>query len=306
MTLIHPLPGRLFLVAVALAAGATGRVARAQDDHEPEDNAAVDPFVATRVAANEARLFAVMQNQAEQRLLQRDQLKARLDAMLSRQLDDLKSSCRLSEAQIKKARVAGHGDIKRLMDARDATARAAQRPNIQGHVVIKLAIGGAPVVNDVSEDSFGEGSLFSKMLRKTLDREQAQRYEQALAKQNRQRYEWALLRGANSIQTSLDLSGAQAEELVALIVRETRPPKRYGRAPDLHLLLFQIARLPEATVRPLLTHEQGRRLRMWTAAFKDEEGGEESLTRDGFIFDDTALERRSVPETEPKPNKPEK
>jgi hypothetical protein len=305
MILIHQLPGRLLFVAVALAGCASVRVARAQNDHEPEENAVADPAAVRQLAVVEARRLAILQNQAVDQQLKRHQLNASLDALLSRRLDELKSSCRLSEAQLKKLTVAGHGDIKRLMDEWDANARVAQRAMMGRRVVVKLAIGGADTGDDASEDSFGEGSLFSKTARTALDREQAQRYEQALAGQRRERYEWALLQGANSIRANLDLSAGQAEALVDLIVRETPPPKRYGRAPDFHLFLFQVARLPEATVRPLLNDSERRRLSRWTAPFKESAGGAEMLRREGFIFDDTSLERKSVPGNEPKPKKPE-
>jgi hypothetical protein len=112
--------GCLRLVATALVVAGTGCFARAQDDHEPDENAeAVLPEVARLVEGN-AQRQALIQQRAEQQLQrQRDKLKEILDNLLLSRLDELKRSCRLSEAQVRKLTVAGRIDINRLFDRGD-------------------------------------------------------------------------------------------------------------------------------------------------------------------------------------------
>jgi hypothetical protein len=308
MTRINPRVFRSLCVAAAFVVVGTARVARAQDDHEPDESAGADAAALDRFVAIKLQRQALILERAEQQHRRsRDEIKGRLDALLSSRLTVLKHRCRLSEAQLRKLAVAGQFDIRRLMDESDKTAHLAQRAIVQPHDAVRVWVLGVAVGDDPTEDSFGEGSLFFKTLRHTLGREQVQRYEQACAEKVRLRYQGALERGANSMRRILDLSRAQVEALVELVVRETRPPKRYGyaQASDLDLFLVQMARLPDETVRPLLNDTQWRRLCQWTAEFNDSAGGADHLRRIGFIFDDAPSERKSVPETETKPKQPE-
>jgi hypothetical protein len=133
---------------------------------------------------------------------------------------------------------------------------------------------------------FSDGSLFAKTLVRTLDREQAVRYEKALVHQNGQRYDRAVVSAVRSLQANLQLSYEQSEELTRVLRTEARPPKRFGRAADVALVLFQVSRIPEEKIKPIFDNGQWRILSRWIAAYKRGEGGEEVLERNGFIFDE--------------------
>jgi len=156
----------------------------------------------------------------------------------------------------------------------------------------------------MEEGILGSGSLLAKTLRRTLDSEQAQRYEQALAEKSHLEYRNAITRGGKVWGARVGLSWRQAQALVGLLMRETRPPKRYGRASSSDLFLLQIARLPEASVKAMLDETRWQRLSEWTARLKDgvDEAG---LKRDGFIPDDTPIKRPAAPDPETKPKQPE-
>jgi hypothetical protein len=305
----HPI-ARLLLVATSLAAAGTGRLARAQDDHEPEENAEAAAAVA-HIAESDVQRLVLIEKRAEHQLQRRrNDLTEILEALLSSRLDGLKQSCRLSEAQVKKLRVAGKVDIKRLMERGDDHIRRTLGANFPPNDPIQAFDLFRPLVernvhaSGMEEGILGSGSLLAKTLRRTLDSEQAQRYEQALAEKSHLEYRNAITRGGKVWGARVGLSRRQAQALVGLLMRETRPPKRYGRASSSDLFLLQIARLPEASVKAMLDETRWQRLSEWTARLKDgvDEAG---LKRDGFIPDDTPIKRPAAPDPETKPKQPE-
>ena len=89
--------------------------------------------------------------------------------------------------------------------------------------------------------------------------------------------------------------------VAALLLRETRPPRRFGNAPDVALVLFQASRLPEAKLRPIFDYAQWRIVSQWMAVYINGSSGKRQLTRNGFVFEDTAddsFRDRARPESE--------
>jgi hypothetical protein len=290
MISINRPPVRLLLVAAVLAAAGTERLARAQDDDEPAANA-----LANRERELGELRAALIQKQHEHQLeVQRDRHKARFERLLSSRLDELKESCQLTEAQVQKLTVAGNGEIKRFMDRWDQIAgkTAGSRQDLN-ELHERLQKTNA-LTNEINTDFLGEGSFFSKTLLRTLDQKQAASYEKARIESTRLAYERAVSRAFESMRNRLHLSNEQVEQLVQLLVRETRPPRRFGRAPGMALVLFQMSRLPEDTIKPILDEAQWRGLRRLITAYKNGAGAEEVLKRNGFIFDEGPADSRPV------------
>jgi hypothetical protein len=295
----HPF-GRLLLIA-ALVAPATGQFAYAQDD----DELAVNAQAILEGQRQRFRQAVIQKQHAIQLQAQRDLYLAKLDYLLSGRLDELNQYCRLTEAQVKKLNVAGRGDIKRFMDRWDqiaANSHDASAP-LDDIRALRLSIRIDAQAKTINGDFFGEASIFSKTLLSTLNQEQAAAYEQALAEKRRLQYQQAVSRAVKSIQKNLVLGNRQVEELVQLLLKETRPPKNFGRASDIALVLFQVSKLPEHTIRPLFDDAQWQALSHWVDAYKNGAGAEQVLKRHGFVFDDDRpINRPPVPErkTEPK------
>jgi hypothetical protein len=253
-----------------------------------------------RELAHDQRL--VQQELAEhQRLVQRhvaerrDRWTANIDNLLLRRLDELRGSCQLTEAQVKTLTIAGKSDVKRFLDRFDQIARKIGASRTSQNDLRILLVEINDLENKVNGAFLGEDWLFSKTLARTLDREQAASYEQALAEKRRLQYEQAVSRAFRLMKRNLDLSDQQVQQLVQLLLRDTRPPKKFGRASDIALVLFQVSRLPKQTIKPMFDDAQWQRLSHWTAAYKDGAGGEQVLMRNGFIFDDKPEVGRPVP-----------
>jgi hypothetical protein len=315
MSPIGPHVLRSFCIAIALAAAAgTGRCACAQDDHEPEEDAAaaaapgvpalagVAPLAAARIAEIDAQQQALLERRDYERFEQlRDLRKATLDRVLSRRLDAITRSCQLTDAQIKKLKAAGHVDIKRFIDRWEPVARrlaSSQRRISERETLMfqwrTLQIEQQRVV-------VGEDSLFSKTLRRTLEPEQAVRWEQALAAETRPSYATTVSRAVGTLRRNLRLSTPQAENLERLLLKETRPPRRFGNASDMALVMFQLSRLPEETIKPIFDEDQWLRMSHWMEVYKEGAGGEAVLKRHGFIFEDTPARGPAVREFWTKP-----
>ncbi len=144
----------------------------------------------------------------------------------------------------------------------------------------------------------GDPSFFGKTLTRTLNPEQAARYEQSLAESRRLQYEGIVWRAVRSLRANLVLSDRQETELAELLLKETRPPKKFGRRSDFALVLFQISRLPDSAVRPIFDEGQWKTLCHWESAYARGSRALEVLRRNGFIFDDQPEVARPV-EAEP-------
>jgi hypothetical protein len=69
----------------------------------------------------------------------------------------------------------------------------------------------------------------------------------------------------------------QRTELLKLLLRETRPPRKYGEASDTALLLFQASTVPADKIRQILDEAQWREMYRWMSAYKQGAGSEDVL-----------------------------
>ena len=211
-----------------------------------------------------------------------------LEHVLSDRLVDLKDQCDLTEPQVKKLDLAGKGDIKRFADRMASLRRKIDDPAASEddlHAVFsecdKLKVA-------LDAGLFGEGSLLSKALARTLSPEQAVHREQTLAQRKLERYERLVWSAAKSLQGNMGLRDSQTEQLVHQILARTRPPKKFGQVFEFALVLFQLSRIPEDTIRPIFDDRQWRALEGWLAPYRARDGGAKVLEQDGFVFEDDA------------------
>ena len=66
-------------------------------------------------------------------------------------------------------------------------------------------------------------------------------------------------------------------QLAELLLKETRPPRKFGDAPDVALVLFQASRIPEAKIRPIFDDAQWRIMSRWMAVYIQESLGRRNL-----------------------------
>lgn len=286
--------GTMVISAVATAA------ARAQDDVEVEERVELNrPAENPALGVEQARqrLQAAYKSQFDRWVMlqfqTRDGAGQQLEMLLAMQLRKLTADCRLREDQQKKIELAGRGDIKHFLDRFDFIARTMQNPRSSTDE-LRAAMGEMqPLVNSTRQRIFGDDSLLGKTLDSVLDPQQAAAREHALVERNNRRHQAAIASAARTLQSNLGLSDEQCSRLTQLLLSETRPPRRFGTAPEISLVLFQASRIPEDKLRPIFDDGQWRIMSRWMSVYIRGASGEKTLRNFGFVFDDERASGRA-------------
>jgi hypothetical protein len=275
MTWLSRLVGRLIAAAVVLAIVGAGPGVRAQDEEEEE--AAPAPAPARFDAFNGFNFDQwVFGNLGAGNA---GMVRNKLDARLELQVDDIERSCGLTPIQKKKLLVAGRGDIKRFFDRLEELRRKFDKLRNQQNALGMIWQDVQPLQAGVNAGLFGDDSIFAKALRTTLTPEQVAHHENAARDRLLFRY-WAKVDLALEIlNNSVGLTVEQRDRLLKLLTEETRPPKRLGQN-DYYAVLYQIAMIPEAKLKPIFDDLQWRLLNQQLAQAR---GLGMWLKQNGFI-----------------------
>ncbi len=217
--------------------------------------------------------------------------KSHLDADLTLRIDDLYRACSLTQLQMKKLKLAGHGDIKRYYDRVDDLKRkyvsSAGAPNNNWNNIWQEM---QPLQMELNTGFFGENSIFVKTIKKTLTDDQAQRYDDLMRRRSVERQratvEWFIVH----IDKALGLTEDERTRLAELLITETPPPNRYGQG-DFWYLMYQMSRLPEAKIKSIVDEPQWRLL---SRQFAQARGMEPWLRTNGIIVGDAKSVQRAV------------
>jgi len=265
MIKVHRLFGRL-LVAIALAVAATGARAGAQ---RVKGDIAAELFSQWVFGSERAERF-----------------RRRSEFSLTARVSDVDRICPLTAVQKKKLLLAGGRDIKRFFDRVEETRKKLDRESIV-RVELQTILQEFPRWSPNSRpDLFGEKSLFSKALKNTLTAEQLARFQKVTRDQVVARHRTTIAWVVGIMDTDLRLSKEQHRQLEELLVKETRPPRRFGEY-DYYGVMFQVSRLPEASLRPILDDHQWDKLSRQVA---EAVRLERMLKDEGFVPDDQVAE----------------
>ena len=184
----------------------------------------------------------------------------------------------LSDTQQKKLVLAGRAEIKRYFER-------AEELEHKLSLVRNDAVEYARVLDEIntpdhkSQDLFGERSLFSKVLGNTLTKEQTARYQALEQQLGVQRHKAALKWVLATWDQMLGLSTLQHERLEAVLIKETRPPRRFGEE-DYFGVLLQVSRLPEGKLKLIFREDQWATL---APQFAEARLREPMLRREGYV-----------------------
>ena len=276
-----------------IAVVSAGPVARAQDDVERDDRVeAVRQQHLQKLHLEQQRQRLQMAYKAQfdhwfssqfrPRVGARDQLELRLAGRIR----EIEADCHLTAAQVKKLQLAGRGDIKRFMDRVNSIASTMEGPGSSIEDLRAARLEMIDLDSRATERLFGDDSLFCKTLASTLDRDQVAAREKAFLERNIVRHRTAVGRAVKALQSNLGMNDDQCTRLTELLLREARPPRKFGDAPDVALVLFQASRIPTAEIRPIFDDAQWRIVSRWMAIYIQGASGEKTLKRNGFVFDD--------------------
>jgi hypothetical protein len=270
-------------IVVTLALAMSQRAARAQnqddfEDVEVEPGAVVMPmnFANVNNAPNAEQFDQWVFNRAGGAGATRN----RQNTVLALHIDELSRTCGISEAQMKKLQLAGHGDIKRFFDRVDEAKRRylATRNGQNNNVWAEIN----PLQAELNVGLFGDDSIFAKTIKTTLNEEQSARYAEAQQLRRLSRYRTTVAWWVIQVDKSLGLGNDQRRRLAALLEQEGRPPRRFGQG-DYWYMMLQAALIPEAKLKPIFDAVQWRLL---GNQLNQARGMEQWLRQNGMMPDD--------------------
>jgi hypothetical protein len=259
------------VVAIMCAIVAMERPTRAQDEDEPQNQEKAAPQATLVIPVNNLDEWSFRSSGGK------DAARARLESILTTRVERIGRQCTLTEVQKRKLLLAGRGDIKRFFDRAELEGDADEPNGLQ-----EILAAMRPLRADPSGEVFGEGSIFSKAFKTTLTAEQFARYEKVARDVARSRHRATIGWVVSSLDTILELSAQEHQQMEALLVEHTRPPRSFGEY-DYYGVLFQASNLPETRFKSILSDRQWN---MLSKHISESKRLLPTLKAGGFIPDD--------------------
>jgi hypothetical protein len=257
---------RRFAVFAALAAFALldpGAAGRSEPDDDDPDDPLEAPALAGGAFADENFDTWIFPVNFNSRIKPREYL----DTLLAVRIDDIDRSCRLTEAQRQKVRLAARGQIKQFFVIYDKAWQKFQHAKNDPQKFNEVLEDVSPLRMMVQAGYFGERSFLEKSLRHTLTAEQLARYEAAV----RERLTYRHRANVELVVTMLDqrvpLRASQRREIVARISELTKPA-RYSGDYTYYVLSYHLSQLPEESLKPLFDDFQWQVVRAQLDEFR--------------------------------------
>jgi hypothetical protein len=179
----------------------------------------------------------------------------RIDRSLKLQLAALELKHQLSEDQKKKLELAARGDVKRLFSAIEELRAKFQKVENDNNQLGAMWQQIQPLQRQLTRGPFGPGSLFAKVLSKTLSAEQSAQ-EEALRRERRAfRYRAAIDVSVSMLEDAVPLRSEQREKVIKLISDKSQPPLAFGQY-DYYYVMYQLSQINSKEVKSLLDERQ--------------------------------------------------
>jgi hypothetical protein len=204
-----------------------------------------------------------------------------LESRLSLKIESMDHISKLTDAQKRKLHLAGMSDIKRFSDVYESLKQKLVNTQYPQNDVSKLFNELQPLQQQWRAGLLGPESLFSKVLRRTLDPQQSEEDERAEQERIKFQYRAKVQLAIGAIENSMPLTAAQRKDFEKLLLEETRPPKSFGQY-DTHVVLIQASKLPEKKLRAIFDEPQMRALQQ---TFQQYVQVEQALRQQGLLND---------------------
>jgi hypothetical protein len=271
--------GQLFSLVVLTWAFSAGSAAVARDDAEEDEADAIaaerqvvlseqqfDEMVFGASSAHRIIVENGVQRVAVPIPNTEESARKRLESALQAEMQTIHDKCSLTEAQKKKLRLAGRGDIADFCGrVSELRTKLTSKP-LSRQQYVELTRELQPLRMATQLGTFGEGSLFQKTLRRALTDEQHARYR-VLERERKVRMVESVVsnwdRNANGVKLLIN----NRHRFVEVLVEHGRHLPQ-GQNPYLHyIVLLEAVRLEER-LKPLLTEENWKKLQTQAAQAK--------------------------------------
>lgn len=206
----------------------------------------------------------------------------RLESSIDLQVRRIQQSTQLRDEQKQQLRLAGQGDIQHFFN-RVVAARqqfqALDPAKADFREAYEIA---APLQMELMRGLFGEDSMFAKVVRTTLDKEQLEAHQEQEAIRRHQEKEANVRMYISSMEANLPITAAQREALVQLAsaqLGELRPNSRL----HMQLVAYRLFTIPDEKMAEIFDAGQMAAFRKMRSRMGDVE---QILRQQGVLDDD--------------------
>jgi hypothetical protein len=274
---------RTTLLALGLLLTASVLFAQAQDDPDIVDDGpqANNVEIEANPGLNDATFDQWVFGNSMQ-MANASAARVQIEKSLDLQIASVNGVCPISEAQRKKLRLAGRGDVKRFFDKVEEKRTRFNLVKKDQNKIGEFYQEVIPLQAMLNAGLFREGSLFFKTLQSTLNDEQATKF--AKLQEERRRFRWrAKVELVVDMWTNtLGLADDRRQRLVDAILDEIPAPKALGQM-DYYFVMFKLSRMPEETLRPIFNDGQWK---LFDRQLKQAGGFRMMLKQQGYASED--------------------
>jgi len=195
--------------------------------------------------------------------------KVRLEQLVGLRVENIERVCGITGAQKKKIELAGKGDIKRFLDSIEEKRRrlvAATGEKEEDRVREELSASSWSLENGL----FDEGSLFVKMVKKSLSQDQLARYQSDRHEARAFEHQAHVEAVVGIFERTLGFDDEQRRRLKSLLLAETRLSEiDVDHRAAVWFVLAQAVNIPESKLQPILTNSQRGQVTRFFAELKE-------------------------------------
>jgi len=207
--------------------------------------------------------------------------RTKLKEALELYTEDIDRTCGLSEFQKRKLRLAGRGDIERFFRTFEKVKQKFQLIRNDQQKVNQIFQDVTPLQAQMTTGLFTRDSLLQKCLVNTINREQFLKYVKVDQERRSFHHEAKIGIVITMLNQSVPITSEQRRQLVGLLRRETRPPRKSSQY-DYYAMMHQISKIDEAKLTLILDDIQWQVFKKQLAQMR---GMEQWLKQNGILFD---------------------
>lgn len=208
--------------------------------------------------------------------------RTRLKESLELYTEDVDQSCGLSEAQKQKMRLAGRGDIERFFRTFEKVKTKFQLIRNDQQKVNEIWQDISPLQAQLMSGLFDSDSLLQKCLVNTISREQFLKHHKVDEERRRFHHESKIGLVVTMLDQYAPITAEQRQQLIALLLRETRPPRKLGQY-DYYVMMHQVSKIDEEKFKTILDDIQWQ---VFNQQFGQMRGMDQWLKQNGLLSDD--------------------
>ena len=235
--------------------------------------------------------FEIQENQFDSWVFQNLQTVAaarkKLDQMLSLQMDDVDRACQLSESQRKKLQLAGRGDMLLFFEQVEVVRKKFLLVRRDQQKFNEIWQDISPLQVRFQSGLFGDDSFYRKTLRNMLKGEQLSKFSLVDGERRKFQYLAKVELVVAMLENALPMRDEQRQKFINLIVEQSKPPRSFVGQQDYDIVMWNISKIPEQTLKPLFADTEWKVLNQQFAQVR---GLEQWLKQSGALAKDEVEE----------------